>query len=397
MTHMNEDTKKASIDALEDRLRKRKMDMDIEALRLKVELREVELEKRELNLQDKIENFKKRELIFNTQCFETENDLMVWTAFKRGLLGEPSLRETELEKNGDINALQRYRRDRYIYELDLHGGSDCLEDFLETERQLRETIQRMTRLGEQNKQEFEDLQNRYRYLERQWGKYRSAFSNGPLSRAFDLWRSHPRWYMHPVLREDCAARGGCCSRECGCCLNRSLNLARTHAAGHCTAECGCCRKAEVPGLSEAKELALRDGHPGVETDLPMEFSVPQEGGKGNEPQHLHSEEEMRRIIGEHHIHIEDLDNDYESSDSEGDYAEFTDGEESFEEEHYYSRITQASIWGLMIGSSENPFDLIDETSGSEQTSAQTGDADDGDTDSFGLVGHDGDSMVTDTD
>jgi hypothetical protein len=401
MTNTNEDAqRKASIDAREDSLRNRKKDLDFENRKLEVELREVELERRNKNLDVNMANLKKRELEFDMELQdENSEDLIAWTAYKRGFLKEPSLRENELEKSGDINALQRYRRDRYFYELDLHGCSDPLAvlDVLETERQLRETAQKMMRLRdqiEQNKQEVEDLQKICLYLERQWGEKRSAFCDGPLTRAFDLWRSHPRWYMHRVLREDCAARGGCCSRECGCCLDRNLGSALKHAAGHCTAECGCCREAEGSALSETKELELRYALSGVETkDLQMEFSVPQEGWKNQALQHVLSEEEKTEILREYVLRENkcESDGDYEPSE-----AEFTDGEESCEEDYYHNQMFQASIWGLMIGNRENPFDLIDETPRYGETIAPTREADDGNADSFSLVDHDADSMMTET-
>ncbi|KAJ5575620.1 hypothetical protein N7535_002546 [Penicillium sp. DV-2018c] len=340
--------RKASIDAREDKLRKRTTSLALAKRKLKVKFREVEVEKRELELQAGIENLNRQEEI------NAKNDEIIgWTTYKRGLLNEPSRRETELQKNGDINALQRYRRDRYFYELELRGGCYPLEDFLETERQLRETAQKKMRLGDQTPM----------------GEIRSTFPDGPLTRAFDFWRSHPTWYMHRVLREDCAARGGA---------------------------------AAVPGLSEIKEVGLRDALSGDETKgLPMEFSVPREGGESNEPQHVLSEEEKMSVIRDH-LHNY---NDYESSEAEteaGTEAEFTDGEEytdgerSFEDDHYYSPIVQASIFGLMISNSENPL-LVDKTPPYGQTNASTGETDVRVAHASGLVAHDADSTMTDTD
>jgi hypothetical protein len=78
-------------------------------------------------------------------------------------------------------------------------------------------------------------------LTREWWNYRSEFGEGVLSRGFDLWRSHPAWYMHEVLVEDCVMKQGCCSRECGCCMKR-IHTASQLAAGHCALTCGCCRR-----------------------------------------------------------------------------------------------------------------------------------------------------------
>lgn len=73
-----------------------------------------------------------------------------------------------------------------------------------------------------------------------------------MSRAFDLWRSHPAWYMHEVLVEDCVRKQGCCSRGCGCCAKRQLST-RQLAAGHCALTCGCCRTARGFELTKEEE------------------------------------------------------------------------------------------------------------------------------------------------
>lgn len=120
-------------------------------------------------------------------------------------------------------------------------------------------------------------------------------------RAFELWRSHPRWYMHRVLVEDCAGRRGCCGCDCGCCLNRDISLKRQLGRRHCTFEYGCCCKARGFKLTpeEVKNL-----HKQARLD-------------GNMPR--------------------------------------------------YYLMSQASIWGILDGNHDNPFDLIDGPPGYEQT------------------------------
>jgi len=59
-------------------------------------------------------------------------------------------------------------------------------------------------------------------------------------RGFNVWRSHPKWYMHCSLRLDCKARGGCCGRDCGCC---SDHINKPGSPGHCTVDCYCCEQA----------------------------------------------------------------------------------------------------------------------------------------------------------
>ncbi|CAG8014144.1 unnamed protein product [Penicillium salamii] len=122
-------------------------------------------------------------------------------------------------------------------------------------------------------------------------------SEGPLTRGLNLWRSHPRWFMHRVLADDCAGRGGCYGRDCGCCLGREVSPARKLGAGHCTIECGCCMKARG-------------------------FTLTPEQKKG-----------MTRVFR--------ISRDYQDP--------------------YYHRIVMASIWGLWKGSQDSPFDLIDES------------------------------------
>ncbi|KAJ5080923.1 hypothetical protein N7456_013633 [Penicillium angulare] len=56
---------------------------------------------------------------------------------------------------------------------------------------------------------------------------------------YEYIRKDPKWYMRNELVKDCADRGGCCGRECGCCALRA-NHFYTNGVGHCTVECFCC-------------------------------------------------------------------------------------------------------------------------------------------------------------
>lgn len=81
---------------------------------------------------------------------------------------------------------------------------------------------------------------------------------GIQSRGFDLWRSHPRWYMHRELIKHCAGRQGCCARGCGCCVDRKIDPSRRLGVGHCTLECGCCRRARGFEVSEEDKKSLKE-------------------------------------------------------------------------------------------------------------------------------------------
>ena len=85
-------------------------------------------------------------------------------------------------------------------------------------------------------------------------------NSGPLQRAFESWRSIPLWYMHPTLIENCKSRGGCCGRNCGCCLDpqRENGLAGEFGAGNCTLQCGCCSKSRGFELAATEERYLID-------------------------------------------------------------------------------------------------------------------------------------------
>lgn len=92
------------------------------------------------------------------------------------------------------------------------------------------------------KEQLQNLNKEYWIFSQKLWQAQSAFKTGPLTRAISLWHSHPRWYMHKFLVQDCAGKGGCCGRDCGCCVNRPIAQSRKLGVGHCTMECGCCAK-----------------------------------------------------------------------------------------------------------------------------------------------------------
>ncbi|KAJ5510103.1 hypothetical protein N7453_002206 [Penicillium expansum] len=63
---------------------------------------------------------------------------------------------------------------------------------------------------------------------------------GSLRRGYMSVKSNPAWYLREELVEDCIGRGGCCSRDCGCCARRRLSAKDGRGIGHCTVECMCC-------------------------------------------------------------------------------------------------------------------------------------------------------------
>lgn len=79
-------------------------------------------------------------------------------------------------------------------------------------------------------------------------------------------RMHIDWYLSAELREDCAKRGGCCGRTCGCCerprIVDGLKIEEMHNRGHCTSACSCCLNAHgIDGNYIGDEITdLQDLH-----------------------------------------------------------------------------------------------------------------------------------------
>ena len=165
--------------------------------------------------------------------------------------GEKTEMEIKLERDGNINALQRYR---YLNWRKTPIQIEVSCELLDIEEKLREVVQEEIAIkggappGTNTQERLRTLNTQYWLLAQKWWYFRSDLEDLQL-RAFKLWRSHPRWYLHSSLVEECAGRQGCCARGCGCCQNRKLPSSRSLGVGHCTFECACCRKArgfEVP-------------------------------------------------------------------------------------------------------------------------------------------------------
>ena len=230
---------------------------------------------------------------------------MVLTCIKKPLFLSTSLeREKRLEEKDQIHALQEHRYKEY-FNRKLANPDNHFSEFLTTESQLREIVQREAALAEDTNRSPDDpelhielqvLNESYFLAERRWYGLVDQFTFGPLKRAFEFWRSHPQWYLHRALSEDCVKRGGCCGRACRCCHHRKPTSARKFGVGHCTVECACCEKARGFKLDETATKAM------------TQF-----------------------------------------------YALSGEGENL----HYFKKIQKVSIWGLVDDSEESPFALID--------------------------------------
>ncbi|PLB51434.1 hypothetical protein P170DRAFT_471367 [Aspergillus steynii IBT 23096] len=67
-----------------------------------------------------------------------------------------------------------------------------------------------------------------------------SFPNGPVKRAIRSLRRNTQWDNSEWVRAQCAERGGCCARQCGCCQAPRRGVA-VKGIGHCTSACLCCQ------------------------------------------------------------------------------------------------------------------------------------------------------------
>lgn len=172
--------------------------------------------------------------------------------------------EVRLENAGEINVLQRYRLLEHWHE-DEHEPPNISHKLLFVEEDLREVVQEeksikegLNSLCKDSKERLDALNVKYWILAQKWWHCRSLLQDGVQLRAFELWRSHPRWYMHRVLVEDCAGRQGCCARGCGCCYTRKVDSTRKLGVGHCTFRCGCCRRSRGFDIPEDNMKLLKE-------------------------------------------------------------------------------------------------------------------------------------------
>ncbi|OOQ82584.1 hypothetical protein PEBR_40277 [Penicillium brasilianum] len=180
-----------------------------------------------------------------------------------------------LESLGARNTVQSYRwslrsRKQENILADIVWTEYRLSKLAQREKVFEEIIQRQqNKVGAEKgaldmspvqKEIFLELDQKSWIYLRRWWQLRMSLPDGPVSRGFELHRSNPKWYMHPVLVERCAGEGGCCSRDCGCCAQRVSDFEREHGAGHCVASCGCCRNARGFDLTSdlKNELDVKD-------------------------------------------------------------------------------------------------------------------------------------------
>lgn len=144
----------------------------------------------------------------------------------------------------------------WIHHKNLRLGGHLFAGLIVAEADLRGLVQRHERLQRQlkaqeklppgDKSRSHSLVNELESIKRELmqQEYRFYEKEAQLpdrwKEMYDSVREDPKWYCRAELVQDCIARGGCCSRDCGCCASRHATTKRQSGVGHCTIECGCC-------------------------------------------------------------------------------------------------------------------------------------------------------------
>ncbi|CAG7926330.1 unnamed protein product [Penicillium olsonii] len=143
-----------------------------------------------------------------------------------------------------------YKHHRYYY--------SPIRNLLTEDQNLRKQVQREERLHNQitalqkasaiesSTPELDEItkelqETQKTYARKEHALYKAECLLHPvLKEAYIKLRRDATWFMREGLVQDCADRGGCCGRQCGCCAKRHLSTRRRRGEGHCTTECGCC-------------------------------------------------------------------------------------------------------------------------------------------------------------
>lgn len=167
--------------------------------------------------------------------------------------------------------------DRRVLAYDYHFGRvdrSIMTDLLLAEQALREhtqreetlhhrvkALQKATTITSDNTQLQEAMKQieevKSEYPKKEHALYRAESMLGStIERLYDMVRRNTKWYMREEMVRDCSDRGGCCSRQCGCCAQRHLSE-RQKGRGHCTLECWCCISFRGFDLPEEQKEEMR--------------------------------------------------------------------------------------------------------------------------------------------
>ncbi|CAG8022709.1 unnamed protein product [Penicillium salamii] len=159
----------------------------------------------------------------------------------------------ERGKGSPLRTLNFYEGPRKVYfeaELfaDILIAEYCLREIVQREQALKSKIMMTKKLGtcedrhKGTEDQREAIKPLRRYSEAEYKLYvaEGKLPVGAIRISYDSLRQKRAWYLRQELVIDCARRGGCCSRNCGCCQTRHELAGRSKGLGHCTPSCGCC-------------------------------------------------------------------------------------------------------------------------------------------------------------
>jgi len=163
------------------------------------------------------------------------------------------------------------------YGKDVQCSADLLAGIIISEHAIQETAQLEDQWKEKHQaslksflqgedmawiQECEETVIYYRNCGGWFGRWiyhlETRLPRGTLKESYDKLREDPTWYLRKELVKDCAAKGGCCGRDCGCCAKRHLNSGRRRGIGHCSILCACCEVYRGSNFTDEQLSVLRE-------------------------------------------------------------------------------------------------------------------------------------------
>ena len=155
-----------------------------------------------------------------------------------------------------MNVMQIEYSIREIVQQETNVSEKCQRLYQEINAQGGVASSKQTQQLKDWKKELSVLNREYWRQERKHFLEISRADNNGFLRAFKSYRQKPKWHLHSRLCADCAGRGGCYGRDCGCC-EKPRSTIRAHQYGHCTTECSCCEQHRKFALNEKERGFIR--------------------------------------------------------------------------------------------------------------------------------------------
>ncbi|CAG8405169.1 unnamed protein product [Penicillium salamii] len=132
--------------------------------------------------------------------------------------------------------------------IDIILAEYCLREVVQQQQFLKSKLRVLEKINDNEDQKTQCKDNLRSLLhqlsDKEYDLYRAEkmIPPGPIKNAYHTLRQDPTWFLREELVEDCVQRGGCYSRDCGCCKMRHEGLKMIKGVGHCTPACECCSR-----------------------------------------------------------------------------------------------------------------------------------------------------------